>query len=147
MPRKGSASGTAAKGTGTSARGVRLPLTVVKLMGLALASAGATAWGMQRQRMLVASESIKGLEVTLQAIAGIQSAFQVVNQRFASWGELESKGATLGPSQQVLRYNVDSSHWYLSVIDRKTGAICDQTGELFDEARGERSPTCRSNPR
>ncbi|MBU6366683.1 MAG: hypothetical protein KJT01_10780 [Gemmatimonadetes bacterium] len=147
MPRKGSAKGTATKGTGTSARGVRLALAVVKLMALAVASAGATAWGMQRQEMVAASESMNALEVTLKAIAGLQYEFLGINQRFATWAELEAKGATLGPTQQVLRYNVASSHWYLSIIDRKTGAICDQTGELFDEAPGDRSPTCRSNPR
>lgn len=72
-----------------------------------------------------------------------QGQFRALNGRFASWPELEGRGARL-PTHQVARaWTADASHWYLSIRDTNTGVICDRTGELFDEDPEERKPTCR----
>ncbi len=89
------------------------------------------------------SQSEAALGSTLKVVHTRQGEFRMINQRFATWRELEARGAKLGPEQRVVVSNASPSHWFLSVRDTKTGVICDQTGELFDESAEERKPRCR----
>ena len=73
-----------------------------------------------------------------------QSEFRMLNSRFATWPELASRGAALPISQTVRTSNADASHWFLSIIDRKAGVICDGTGELIEGTSGPTPPVCRS---
>ena len=104
---------------------------------------GGTLAAMNYQGSVAEGRSIAALQATLQVVHNEQANFRVLNQRFATWPELEAGGAKLAPTQKVLKSNASSSHWFMSVFDRETGAVCSQTGELFDEEPGERRPSCR----
>lgn len=80
---------------------------------------------------------------TLKELHEKQITFRLLNQRFATWRELEAGGMRLPAQQLVLTSNATSSHWFASVLDRKTGVVCDKTGELMDEGPGEHQPVCR----
>ena len=84
-----------------------------------------------------------GIETTFKRVHRQQLNFRVLNSRFATWNELAATGATLPPFQSVAASNADASHWFLSLRDRHTSVVCDQTGELFDESADERTPVCR----
>jgi hypothetical protein len=101
--------------------------------------------GLRLQASTAVSSSVAALQASLTAVHGRQFDFLATNQRFATWTELVQAGTSLPSSQEVLHFNVTPSHWYLSIRDRESGAICDHTGELFDDAPGERAPRCRSH--
>jgi type II secretory pathway pseudopilin PulG len=104
---------------------------------------GGTVAAMNYRGSVAEGRSIAALQATLQVVHNEQANFRLLNQRFATWPELEAEGAKLAPTQKVLKSNASSSHWFMSVFDRETGAVCSQTGELFDEEPGERRPSCR----
>lgn len=81
---------------------------------------------------------------TLKELHEKQTTFRTLNQRFATWRELEAGGMRLPAQQSLVTSNATSSHWFASVRDRTTGVICDKTGELMDEGPGEHQPVCRS---
>lgn len=91
-----------------------------------------------------ASKARVAIESTFKDVHLQQRNFRVLNSRFATWNELAESGATLPADQGVAASNADASHWYLSLRDRKTGVVCDRTGELFDQEADERKPVCRS---
>ena len=72
-----------------------------------------------------------------------QSTFRLLNQRFATWSELEARGMRLPVDQAVVKSNASASHWFVSLRDSATGVICDKTGELFDEGPNDYRPVCR----
>jgi hypothetical protein len=80
---------------------------------------------------------------TFRTVHVRQQMFRMLNSRFATWPELEANGASLPASQTVRQSRADSSHWFMSLVDRRKGMICDRTGELFDESPDERRPVCR----
>jgi hypothetical protein len=90
-----------------------------------------------------ATKSITAVSGTLKAVHEKQSTFRLLNQRFATWRELEARGMRLPAKQEVVKSNASASHWFVSVRDSATGVICDKTGELFDEGPDERRPICR----
>lgn len=154
IPAQARAVPAAARAAGRSARGAAAPAAKVGgerrakalVMGAVFAFmvTGATVWAMNYQGAVAEGKSIAQLEASLKVVHNQQANFRVINQRFATWPELEAAGARLGPTQKVLRSNASSSHWYMSIFDRETGAVCDQTGELFDEEPGERKSSCRT---
>jgi hypothetical protein len=79
---------------------------------------------------------------TLAAVYQRQTEFRILNQRFATWPELEARGMSLPPSQRVIKSNATSSHWFISLRDGETGVVCSRTGELFDDSPLDRTPTC-----
>ncbi len=93
------------------------------------------------------TESKDAVTGTLKAVHEKQSTFRLLNQRFATWRELEARGMRLPVDQAVVRSNATASHWFVSVRDSATGVICDKTGELFDESPDERRPVCREPAR
>ncbi len=95
-----------------------------------------------RGTMRVAA-SIEAVTGTLTAVHARQSTFRLLNQRFATWRELEARGMRLPAAQAVVRSNATASHWFVSVQDGATGVICDKTGELFDEGPNDHRPVCR----
>ena len=86
------------------------------------------------------------MDSTFAGVHQHEQDFHTLNNRFASWRELEDRGATLPARLRVVASNADSSHWFLSLLDRSSGMVCDRTGELFDETGNERSAVCRSVP-
>jgi hypothetical protein len=124
-------------------RGERKARSLVMGAVFAFVVTGATVAAMNYQGSVAEGRSIAALQATLQVVHNEQANFRILNQRFATWPELEAGGAKLAPSQKVLKSNASSSHWFMSVFDRETGAVCSQTGELFDEEPGERRPSCR----
>ncbi len=85
-------------------------------------------------------DAVKG---TLNQVHARQTNFRLINQRFASWRELESSGLRLPGKQSVVASNATLSHWFVSVRDGATGVVCEKTGELFDEGPDDRKPICR----
>ncbi len=124
-------------------RGERKARSLVMGAVFAFVITGGTVAAMNYQGNVAEGRSIAALQATLQVVHNEQANFRLINQRFATWPELEAGGAKLAPTQKVLKSNASSSHWFMSVFDRETGAICSQTGELFDEEPGERRPSCR----
>ncbi len=61
-----------------------------------------------------------------------QMEFRAANQRFALWGELAARGATMPAQLEVVATNASSSHWFLKVRDRTTGITCSRIGQLVD---------------
>ncbi len=93
------------------------------------------------------SRAETALRGTLERVHTQQQQFRLLNQRFATWAELSTAGATLPRSQRVVISDADASHWFLSVRDRAAGVVCTSTGELFDEGPFERPPVCREERR
>jgi len=91
--------------------------------------------------------SEKALGATFGVVHTRQGQFRLLNRRFATWRELESSGARLGPRQRVVASNASASHWFLSVEDTGTGITCSRTGELFDEGPAARRPSCTASRR
>ena len=89
------------------------------------------------------SKSIAAVTGTLNPVHERQSTFRLLNQRFATWRELEARGMRLPLDQAVKQSNATASHWFLSVQDSVTGVICDKTGELFDDGPNDHRPVCR----
>jgi len=103
--------------------------------------------------LVVASMSVRGSMRTSTSVAAVtgtlatvharQSTFRLLNQRFATWRELEARGMRLPVDQAVVQSNASASHWFVSLRDSATGVICDKTGELFDEGPNDHRPICR----
>ena len=87
-------------------------------------------------------KSRQALGATFTKVFAQQGTYRLLHGRFATWRELEARGARLGPTQTVVGSNASASHWFLSVRDTGTGMTCSRTGELFDESPLERQPTC-----
>ncbi|WP_439643184.1 hypothetical protein [Gemmatimonas sp.] len=79
---------------------------------------------------------------TLSTVYEQQSAFRILNQRFATWPELKARGLRMPQEQRVVASNTSPSHWFMAVRDTNTGIVCSRTGELMDESPFERTPTC-----
>jgi hypothetical protein len=110
---------------------------VVVFVMLTIAIASVTVNGNMK-----ADRSRTAVSGTLTKVYQQQSAFRILNQRFATWPELRARGMTLPTDQRVVASNASRSHWFMSVRDTNTGIICSRTGELFDESPLERTPSC-----
>lgn len=95
-------------------------------------------------RLTTSKDAVTG---TLKAVHEKQSTFRLLNQRFATWRELEARGMRLPADQAVVKSNATASHWFVSVRDSATGVICDKTGELFDEGPDDHRAVCRDPAR
>ena len=91
---------------------------------------------------ITVDRSKTAISSSLSAVHERQTAFRLLNERFATWSELQDRGMTLGPRQVVVASNATASHWFLSVRDSSTGVTCSRTGELFDEGPDDRRPAC-----
>jgi hypothetical protein len=89
-----------------------------------------------------ADRSRTAVSGTLSKVYQQQSAFRILNQRFATWPELRARGMSLPREQRVVSSNASRSHWFMSVRDTNTGIICSRTGELFDDSPLDRKPSC-----
>lgn len=155
-PRTAPASGKPAPRPGASAKPpvasapARLPSTrradqdqvlvssvIVAFLLLTLAAVGVKVRGNART-----DRSRAEVSGTLTRVYDQQTAFRLLNQRFATWPELEAQGMALPTSHRVLASNASPSHWFMKVRDTNTGVVCSRTGELFDEDPSERPPTC-----
>lgn len=83
---------------------------------------------------------------TLTQVYEQQTAFRVLNRRFATWPELQARGMTLPGEQRVVATNASRSHWFMAVRDTATGIVCSRTGELFDDSPFARQPSCSGGP-
>ncbi|WP_373068954.1 hypothetical protein [Gemmatimonas sp.] len=95
-------------------------------------------------RVTTSKDAVTG---TLTAVHEKQSTFRLLNQRFATWRELQARGMRLSADQAVVKSNATASHWFISVRDSATGVICDKTGELFDEGPNDHRAVCRDSER
>ena len=84
----------------------------------------------------------QSLSESLTDVHNQQTKYRSLMGRFATWPELEARGVVLGENQEIEEWNADASHWFLSVRDRKTGIVCQRTGELFDASSGARRAAC-----
>ncbi len=98
-----------------------------------------------RQSMRVDS-SRSAVAGTLATVHEQQSAFRILNQRFATWPELRARGMRLPEEQRVIKSNASRSHWFMQVRDTGTGVTCSRTGELFDDSAFDRTPSCTVAP-
>lgn len=89
--------------------------------------------------------SIAAVSGTLKDVHVRQSNFRLLNQRFASYRELEARGLRLPGAQEVMASNAGTSHWFLAIRDSTTGVVCETTGELLDEGPDDRTPSCRES--
>ena len=127
------------KGAAKSAQdGQIVTSLIVAFVLLVVAVASVSVRG--NMRLTKSREAMTG---TLKAVHERQSTFRLLNQRFATWRELEARGMVLPPEQSVVKSNATESHWFVSVRDSATGVICDKTGELFDEGPDDHVPLCR----
>jgi hypothetical protein len=92
-----------------------------------------------------ADRSRTAVSGTLTKVYAQQSAFRILNQRFATWPELRARGMRLPTEQRVVESNASRSHWFMSVRDTNTGIICSRTGELFDDSPLDRKPSCSND--
>lgn len=95
-------------------------------------------------RLTTSKDAVTG---TLTAVYEKQSTFRLLNQRFATWRELEARGVRLPDDQSIVKSNATEFHWFISVRDSATGVICDKTGELFDEGPDDHPAVCRDPDR
>lgn len=112
---------------------------VVAFVFLTVAIAGVKVTGSMKQ-----DRSRTAITGTLTKVYEQQTAFRVLNQRFATWPELEARGMTLPDQQRVVASNASRSHWFMAVRDTNTGIVCSRTGELFDDSPLDRLPSCSS---
>lgn len=110
---------------------------VVAFVFLTMAIAGVKVSGSMRQ-----DRSRTAITGTLSKVYEQQTAFRILNQRFATWPELEARGMALPEQQRVVASNASRSHWFMSVRDTSTGIVCSRTGELFDDSPFDRTPSC-----
>lgn len=110
---------------------------VVAFVLLTLAIAGVKVSGTMK-----ADRSRTAVAGTLTKVYEQQTAFRVLNQRFATWPELRARGMSLPEQQRVVASNASRSHWFMSVRDTNTGIVCSRTGELFDDSPYDRQPNC-----
>lgn len=110
---------------------------VVAFVFLTVAIAGVKMNGSMQQ-----DRSRTAMTGTLTKVHEQQTAFRILNQRFATWPELRERGMSLPEAQRVVASNASRSHWYMSVRDTSTGIICSRTGELFDDSPLDRTPSC-----
>jgi hypothetical protein len=133
--------GRAAAVTATAAREQRdnvfVTSIVVAFVFLTLAIAGVKVSGSVQE-----DRSRTAISGTLTKAFEQQTAFRILNQRFATWPELEARGMLLPPKQRVVASNASRSHWFMSVRDTDTGIVCSRTGEIFDDSAADRSPSC-----
>lgn len=126
--------------TGTKAErdGQIVTSAIAALVLIVIAVASVSVRGSMR-----VTRSVDAVSGTLKAVHERQSTFRLLNQRFATWRELEARGMRLPADQAVVKSNATASHWFVSVRDSATGVICDKTGELFDEGPNDHRPVCR----
>ncbi|WP_353266228.1 hypothetical protein [Gemmatimonas sp.] len=110
---------------------------VVVFVMIAVVMAGLKVNGSMQQ-----DRSRTAMAGTLSNVYEQQSAFRIINQRFATWPELKARGLRMPQEQRVVASNASPSHWFMAVRDTNTGIVCSRTGELMDESPFERTPTC-----
>lgn len=128
---------TTATATRAERDGVLVTSIVVVFVMLTTVIAGLKVNGSIRQ-----DRSRTAIDGTLSHVYEQQSAFRILNQRFATWQELQSRGLRMPTEQRVVASNASPSHWFMAVRDYNTGIVCSRTGELLDESPLERKPTC-----
>ena len=102
-----------------------------------------TAVGLSVRATTMKTKSIEAVTSTLNTVYQQQATFRLLNERFASWTELERLGMRLPVDQAVVQTHTTPSHWFLSLRHTTTGVICSKTGELFDEGPNDHRPVCR----
>ena len=103
----------------------------------------AAAW-LSVRATTMKTKSIEAVTSTLNTVYQQQVTFRLLNERFASWTELERLGMRLPVDQAVVQTHTTPSHWFLSLRHTTTGVICSKTGELFDEDPNDHRPVCRN---
>ena len=110
---------------------------VVAFVFLTVAMAGVKMNGSMQQ-----DRSRTAVTGTLSKVYEQQTAFRILNRRFATWPELQERGMAMPELQRVVASNASRSHWFMSVRDTSTGIVCSRTGELFDDSPLDRQPSC-----
>lgn len=96
----------------------------------------------QMRGSMQVDRSRQAMSTTFVKVFEMQGTYRLLHGRFATWRELEGRGARLAPNQRVVKSNASPSHWFLSLRDTSTGIICSRTGELFDDDPLNRTPSC-----
>lgn len=131
------AAASVASATRADRESVLVTSVVVVFVMVAMVIAGLKVNGSRQQ-----DRSRTAIAGTLSNVYEQQSAFRIINQRFATWPELKARGLRMPGEQRVVTSNASPSHWFMAVRDTNTGIVCSRTGELMDESPFERKPTC-----
>ncbi|MBY0491298.1 MAG: hypothetical protein K2R93_15755 [Gemmatimonadaceae bacterium] len=116
--------------------------TLVTSLIVAFVFVAVSIAAVQMRGSMQLDRSKQAMSATFVKVFELQGTYRLLNGRFATWRELEGRGARLGPDQRVVKSNASSSHWFLSLRDTGTGIICSRTGELFDDNPLNRNPSC-----
>jgi hypothetical protein len=137
LPRAAATAASVASATRAERDSVLVTSVVVVFVMITVVIAGLKVNGSMQQ-----DRSRTAIAGTLSNVYEQQSAFRIINQRFATWPELKARGFSMPGEQRVVTSNSSPSHWFMAVRDTNTGIVCSRTGELMDESPFERTPTC-----
>ncbi len=137
LPRAAATAASVASTARAERDSVLVTSVVVVFVMIAVVIAGLKVNGSMQQ-----DRSRTAIAGTLSNVYEQQSAFRIINQRFATWPELKARGLSMPGEQRVVTSNASPSHWFMAVRDTNTGIVCSRTGELMDESPFERKPTC-----
>jgi hypothetical protein len=126
----------------SNVRNERLDRVLVTSVVVAFAMVAMVFTGLKVNGNAQQTRSRTAMAGTLSNVYEQQSAFRIINQRFATRPELKARGLRMPREQRVVASNVTPSHWFMAVRDSNTGIVCSRTGELLDESPLERIPTC-----
>lgn len=116
--------------------------TLVSSLIVAFVFVAVAIAAVQMRGSMQLDRSRQAMTATFVKVFEQQGTYRLLNGRFATWGELERRGARLAPDQRVVKSNASASHWFLSLRDTGTGITCSRTGELFDDNPLNRTPSC-----
>jgi hypothetical protein len=110
----------------------------------AFASVMVAIAGMQATTAYQQSKSRETMGQSLEQVSRQQSSFRLLHGRFATWPELAERGERMAEGLEVLRSNATASHWYMQLLDRDSGLVCDRIHDLSAEWNAEPEPErCR----
>jgi hypothetical protein len=100
--------------------------------------------GMQASTAYQQSKSKALIGESLEQVGRHQSSFRQLHGRFATWAELAERGERMAEGLEVLRSNATASHWYMQLLHRNSGLVCDRIHDLSAEWNAAPEPQrCR----
>ena len=89
--------------------------------------------GMQAKIAYQQSKSRAAIGQSLEQVSRHQSSYRLVHGKFATWPELQARGEQIAAGLEVVRSNATTSHWYMQLLDRHSGLVCDRIHDLNAE--------------
>ena len=99
---------------------------------------------MQANTVIERSNSRATMGASLEQVGRHQSSYHVLHGRFATWPELEARGERVAEGVEVVRSSATKSHWYMQLLHRDAGLVCDKLHDLSQELAENPTPEqCR----